>query len=327
MNDKAQNNPFDGSNPFSRKFIKRPTNFSFENIKGIIPERFQSYAQSMHIAVDRPELKVLKTAFYGPRDVCLKLICCDDDEKFRRAIYECEVTELFRGTPGIVWLLDCDIDYTQKRVALLEEKEISLADFFNQNDLEPLNIVHIGTGILDSLLRIKKAGFLYIDIHPGNLYYNEKHVKIGDFGSVLKLEEVPEYHGLTGAKNFMAPEVWKEKVYSEQSVIYSTGMVLYWIMNRCTPPFMPIRTNEEAFEKRMAGEAFPDPQILQKYPEFMEPLYSCIKKMTAYNPADRYESFDEARKALAVIGYDFLINEMEHSPSISFYVGNGEDEI
>lgn len=106
-------------------------------------------------------------------------------------------------------------------------------------------------------MQIQKAGFLYIDVHPGNIYYDEKRVKIGDFGSVLEKETAGDYHELTGVRSFMAPEVWKDKMYSVQSVLYSTGMVLYWILNRCTPPFMPIRTSQEAFEKKNGRRSVP----------------------------------------------------------------------
>ena len=168
---------------------------------------------------------------------------------------------------------------------------------------------------------------MYIDIHPGNIYYDENRIKIGDFGSVIKIEEVSEYHELTGVKKFMAPEVWRDKLYSTQSVIYSVGMVLYWILNRCTPPFMPIRTEQEAFEKRMAGAPFPVPQFLQKYPEELTEIYQFIQKMTAYNPADRYESFEEAGRDLALIGYDYFVKEEDKTSSeVSFIVGTGDYE-
>ena len=292
-----------------------------------IPEKYRSCLQGMTKQIDRPDLKVFRSSPFREQPLCLKVICCESsEERFKRAVRECEITEMLRGNPGIVWMLDCDIDLVSKRVALLEEDEKPLPEYLSAETLYPITIAHIGTGILDSLMQIQKAGFLYIDVHPGNIYYDEKRVKIGDFGSVLEKETAGDYHELTGVRSFMAPEVWKDKMYSVQSVLYSTGMVLYWILNRCTPPFMPIRTSQEAFEKRMSGDPFPVPQFIQKYPEEMKELYMFVEKMTAYDPADRFQSFIDARRALSLIGYDFFVKEMEKSSKVSFTVGNGDLE-
>ncbi|MBQ9064728.1 MAG: protein kinase [Blautia sp.] len=292
-----------------------------------IPEKFRPYAQWMKKVIDRPDLKIFKTVTRRTPEVCLKVICCrDNEELFRRAVRECETAELLRGRPGIVWMLDCDIDPDRKTVSLLEEMERPLNEYLSVEELYPLTVVHIGTGILDSLIQIQKAGILYIDVHPGNIYYDEKKVKIGDFGSALKLCEAEEYNELTGVESFMAPEVWRDRKYSVQSAIYSAGMVLYWILNRCTPPFLPVRTKQEAFEKRMSGEAFPVPQLIQRFPEEMKDLYRIIQKMTAFDPAERYKTFEEARHDLALIGYEFFLEEIEESHKVGFLVGAGDLE-
>ena len=293
-----------------------------------LPEKYASYLHSITKQIDRPDLKVYKSNPYITNKICLKIICCgDNEEHFKRAVRECEITERLRGNSGIVWLLDCDIDPDNRRVALLEEEERGLTDYLSSEELHLLTLIQIGTGILDSLMQIQEAGYLYIDVHPGNLYYNEKHIKVGDFGNVIKLEEAGMYHDLTGVRNFMAPEVWRERIYSVQSVLYSTGMVLYWILNRCTPPFRPVNTEQDAFQKRMAGEEIPIPQMIQKYPEEMKKLYRWIQKMTAYHPEDRYNSFEEARKDLAEIGYDSILKEMEKPSDIYFTVGPGDQEM
>ena len=293
----------------------------------LIPKKYASYLGVVTKYTDRPDLKVYKSNPYITHKICMKIICCEDDEeRFKHAVKECEITETLRGKPGIVWMLDCDIDSANKRVTLLEEEERTLPDYLSSEELEPIYVAHIGTGILDSLMQIQRAGFLYIDVHPGNLYYDGKRIKIGDFGSVIKMEEAETYCGLTGVKSFMAPEVWKEKRYSVESVLYSVGMVLYWILNRCTHPFMPVLTEKDAFMKRVNGEEFPIPQILQKYPEDMKELYKWIQKMTAYDPEDRYRSFEEARNDLAIIGYDFFLKEMEKPSEICFTVGFGDYE-
>ena len=293
-----------------------------------IPRKYRFSIGWTTAQIDRADLKIYRNSHYSSQKLCLKVICCEDNEdRFRRAVKECEITEILRGNPGIVWLLDYDIDPEKKVVALLEEGEKTLQEHLCSEYLYRSTMVHIGTGILDSLIQIQKAGFLYLDIHPGNIYYNEKRIKIGDFGSVIKLEEAEQYHELTGVKNFMAPEVWKDRTYSVQSVIYNVGMVLYWILNHCTPPFLPLRTKQEAFEKRMSGDPFPVPQCIQKYPGEMTDFYQCILKMTSYDPENRYKTFEEARHDLALIGYDYFLKELEEGYSeVRYLAGIGECE-
>ena len=165
-----------------------------------------------------------------------------------------------------------------------------------------------------------------MDVHPGNIYFNLKDgIKTGDFGSALKLEDVKDFHELTGAKGFMAPEVWRDRAYSEQSELYGAGMILYWILNHCNPPFMPIMPEEEAFTERMAGKPLPQPQFLLKYPEKLWALYRCVQRMTAFDPDKRYRSLAEARQALAVTGYDYYVESVE--PWFAAALGDTEETI
>ena len=281
-----------------------------------IPQVFRSFEGRSYLKIDRPNMKLYE--LYGLQDMVLKILICEDEERFRRAVRECQTTDELRGKPGLVWLLDYITDQEQKTVGMLEEKETPLDVYLGKNLLSRTDIVRIGTGLMDSLLQLKADGYLHLDVHPGNVYFDGVKVKLGDFGSALKKSEAENFHELTGVKKFMAPEVWHEQKYSEQSDIYSSGMILYWILNHCKPPFLPAMKEDEAFACRMAGESFPVPQCMLKYPGELLGLYQCIEKMTAYDPGKRYETFEEVRKDLAICGYDYFTepSQMQYAAGI-----------
>ena len=293
-----------------------PGPFAFDREPGaapgmeLIPPKYRQYGLSWRLQHEHVGMQLY--TFYGDERQVLKILSCgENEEMFRRAVKECRITDALRGVPGVVWLLDCVIDPEKKTVALLEEMETPLPQYLSQNRVCRADVVKIGTGILDSLIRIRKAGYAHMDVHPGNFYFNHEGIKTGDFGSALKLEEVKDFHELTGAKAFMAPEVWKDRSYSEQSELYGAGMILYWILNHCNPPFRPIMTEEEAFTERMAGKPLPKPQFLLKYPEALQALYKCVERMIAFEPEKRYGSLQEARQALALTGYDYYTESIE----------------
>ncbi len=77
----------------------------------------------------------------------------------------------------------------------------------------------------------------------------------------------------------------------------------------------------------MSGDLFPVPQCIQKYPGEMTDFYQCILKMTAYDPENRYKTFERARQDLALIGYDYFLKELEEGYSeVRYLAGIGECE-
>jgi serine/threonine protein kinase len=72
------------------------------------------------------------------------------------------------------------------------------------------------------------------DIKPQNImvkYENDEDwpIKIVDFGLSTILGHSSSL--LCGTPLFMAPEVWREKLYSQKSDIWSCGMLLYFLLN------------------------------------------------------------------------------------------------
>ena len=97
----------------------------------------------------------------------------------------------------------------------------------------------------------------------------------------------------------MAPEVANRWHYGAQADIYSLGMVLYWMMNRRTLPFLPFpptiptaAQRQEAANRRFAGEDFPPPV------NGSQELKVVVMKACAFSTDKRYQTVRELRRDL-----------------------------
>jgi serine/threonine protein kinase len=249
--------------------------------------------------------------FYGNPFVLKVTRCENADALFRNAVQECRFLEELRGTPGIVWLQDFQIDDRNHTVYLLEERLTPLADFLNRNSVLPSDIARIGTGICDSIKECLAAGILHRDISPGNLFFDGSSLKIGDFGCAVRLQDLKESDELFGTRMYMAPEAYTDHLYSEQSEIYSIGMILYWLLNFCNAPFCPGLSPDDALKKRTEGSPLPVPLYVLKFRPQLDPLWEIIKKACAFSCEDRYPSVRELRLDLASAGFDFFCQNQE----------------
>lgn len=163
-------------------------------------------------------------------------------------------------------------------------------------------VVKVGMDLCNALAACKRKNIIHRDIKPANIMVAEDgNYKLGDFG-VAKTMEGTSGGTKTGTYNFMAPEVYNNRPYGHSADIYSLGMVLYWMLNRRTVPFLPLlpeiptaSQRESAKERRFSGEPLPAPvdgsQALQKI----------VLRACAFDPAQRYSTPEELYAALASI--------------------------
>ncbi len=107
---------------------------------------------------------------------------------------------------------------------------------------------------------------------------------------------------MRGTLAFMAPEVFRLCKCSEQSDIYSVGMVLYWLLNFQKLPFSEEIHQETAIYKRLAGAQLPLPgaesnESLRKALKETG-MMDLIENACAYETNNRISSFEELRERL-----------------------------
>lgn len=183
----------------------------------------------------------------------------------------------------------------------------SLTDYVNKNiDVRTINediVIQLGIDICKALELCRKQDIIHRDIKPQNIFINKNgDFKLGDFG-IAKTMDHSTYATKAGTYGYMAPEVYKAQPYNAGVDMYSLGLVMYWMLNERRGPFLPLppetpkhSQNEDAFERRMKGEAFPRPL------HGGQELAGIVLKACAFDPKDRFST--PAGMRLALEGID-----------------------
>ena len=205
-------------------------------------------------------------------------------------IVNCDTYEVIAHPDGIGW----DI---YLRMELLTPLKSYLGNKITQRQ-----VVALGADLCDALACCQQLDIIHRDIKPDNiLVANNGDYKLGDFG-IAKTTEKTMAGTRAGTPGFIAPEVYHNQPYGKSVDIYSLGMVLYWMLNRRVLPFLPLPPQmpspdemQEALLRRMRGEALPRPA------DGSRALQDVVLKACAYDPADRYATPEEFRRALEAV--------------------------
>lgn len=176
----------------------------------------------------------------------------------------------------------------------------SLREFIKSHQMSRGEIIRLGIDICSALEICSKKAIIHRDIKDENIFVNEDGVfKLGDFGISKELSKSGRAASMRGTPLYMAPEVYRGEKYDAAVDIYSLGIVLYKLLNHGRLPFMPsypeairFKDSEEAMEKRLNGNPFPDPD------QAGEVLSQVVLKACAFKAVDRYQTASELKHEL-----------------------------
>ena len=138
--------------------------------------------------------------------------------------------------------------------------------------------------IAKGLSFLHDRGVVHRDMKPGNIFYEEGYVKIGDYG-LSKFISISRHSGQTasvGTVHYMAPEIGSGQ-YHRGIDIYALGVMLYeMVMGRV--PYEG-STTAEVLMKHLTGRPEVD--------ELPSPFGRVIRKALEKDPKDRYQTVDE----------------------------------
>ena len=169
-------------------------------------------------------------------------------------------------------------------IYLLGSYKRSLESHLRRNTMTHLSAVNLGIDLCTALSLCRRAGFIYTDLKPGNIFLcGQQEYRIGDLGfarlSAMKYTSMPANY----ISRFTPPELHDPIATLNPTVdTYALGMVLYMIYNNGHIPF----------ETKAPMMILPSP--LNADYEMAE----IILKACDPNPRKRYQSPVEMGKAL-----------------------------
>ncbi len=124
-------------------------------------------------------------------------------------------------------------------VYLLGSYKRSLDKHLRRNTMTHLGAVNLGIDLCTALSLCRRAGFIYTDLKPGNIFITgQNEYRIGDLGfaklSTMKYTSLSEKY----VSHYTPPELHDPLSTLNPTVdTYAVGMILYMIYNNCNIPF------------------------------------------------------------------------------------------
>lgn len=165
-------------------------------------------------------------------------------------------------------------------------------------------LMRIFMSVCQAIAYAHSKGILHRDIKPENIIVGKfGEVLILDWGLAIEkgqkeeiLEEIPGHHELTrpgkivGTLAYLAPERARNEPASEQTDLYSLGVMLYQILT-LRLPFK--RTDIESFQKMWSYEELLDPIEAAPYRDIPHALNQIVKKALQPTKDQRYKKVAE----------------------------------
>ena len=281
-----------------------------------VPDRFRVLGEFSYIGKGSIS-KVYRIS--GEHDYALKIIeCGTNEDSFRYSMHEIEVMKKLQGKRHTVQL--CDSTYTEtdghRTVYILEDYHVSFDEYLDQHTVTASDALKIMIGICDAISECGEEGVLHLDVQPNNIFIDSPDsVLLGDFSVSLFAEETKEPQFFRGTLSYMAPEVYRCGECSEQSDIYTAGIVLYKLFNKMKMPFRESANGETAVYMRLAGTPFHS--CANEIPGLMK----VIQTACAFEPEQRYSDAAAFKQALTELlddeSDDIVLFDQNNSPELA----------
>jgi len=223
----------------------------------------------------------------GGREVALKYLCGNPEVELR-GVSHC----MNLKSPHLVQVFDVQQSGEGEYFIVMEYiSGPSLRDLLiaEPKGLGPQKAAFFVREIGKGLAYLHDRGIVHRDMKPGNIFYDEGYVKIGDYG-LSKFISVSRHSAQTasvGTVHYMAPEVGSGN-YSRGIDIYALGVILYEMLMGQVP-----------FQGSSMGEVLMKHLTVQpEVDELPHPFGEVIRRSLAKDPNERYQSVDEMVEAL-----------------------------
>ncbi|KAH9385909.1 hormonally upregulated Neu-associated kinase [Nematocida major] len=194
--------------------------------------------------------------------VAIKVI----DSRHRRSLHLAanEIRVLQRlSHPNIIRIIET-VETQNQSLIVMEKCKFSLSSVAKTGNLPYKTILRIFRDILVGVRYLHTNGIIHRDIKLGNVMISEENdLKIIDFGlSKDTLFSAPKT--FCGTPDFISPEMMERMPYTKKTDIYSTGMLVYFLIFRCDYSRARIEAGKRSEQYRVLLELLE--KMLEKEP-------------------------------------------------------------
>ena len=217
--------------------------------------------------------------------------------KYRRLLHNEAVLAGQINHPHIVSLIDVDERAEPPYLVLEYVKGRSLEGHTLPHMLLPVaEVLDIAFKCCNALEYAHFHGLVHRDIKPANLLLRDDgEVKLTDFGTALSQKgDVTQLSGLTGSPSYMSPEQIREEPLTQQSDMFSLGVVLYELLTG-PKPFQG--DNDYATIYKIGVESAAPLRVIR--PELPAILEDVVRVALAKNPDDRFDTWSAFANAVS----------------------------
>lgn len=250
------------------------------------------------------------------RDVAVKVLRFDfrdDQDTIRRFKREAlAATELIH--PNIVSVYDVGEEANNQYIVMEYVKGMDLKQYIHNNFPIPYQkVLDIMRQILAAVAEAHKNRIIHRDLKPQNVLIDETGVvKITDFGIAVALSQtsITQTNSLLGSVHYLSPEQARGGMATNQTDIYSLGIILYELLTGNVP-----FEGESAVSIALKHFQESLPSVKDFDHRIPQPLENVVLKSTAKETSDRYQSVQEMASDLATSLSPQRITEPKFTPA------------
>ena len=244
------------------------------------------------------------------RNVAIKVLRGDlsNDEKFVRRFQREALSASSLAHPNIVEMYDVGEDDGTYYIVMEYVEGKTLKQLLKKRGTLTLSeAIDIMSQLTDGMAHAHDSYIIHRDLKPQNIMIKDDgQIKITDFGIAMALNatQLTQTNSVMGSVHYLPPEQASGKGCTIKSDIYSMGIIFYELLSGS----LPFR-GDNAVEIALKHMREPLPSLREDHPEIPQSIENIIRRATAKNPKNRYETAREMHEDLLTALDDERMNE------------------
>ena len=247
------------------------------------------------------------------RNVAIKVLRGDlaNDEKFVRRFQREALSASSLAHPNIVEMYDVGEDDGTYYIVMEYVDGKTLKQLLKKRGTLTLSeAIDIMSQLTDGMAHAHDSYIIHRDLKPQNIMIKDDgQIKITDFGIAMALNatQLTQTNSVMGSVHYLPPEQASGKGCTIKSDIYSMGIIFYELLSGS----LPFR-GDNAVEIALKHMREPLPDLRESNPAIPQSIVNIIKRATAKNAKNRYDSAREMHEDLLTALDDDRMDEEEY---------------